>query len=61
MKQHTQSQHISFIKGRIGSIIIDNKEIGIIGEINPKVLENWNITVPTSVFELNLEKVFKEI
>lgn len=42
----------SFIKGRAGKIISSGKEIGVIGEIHPKVLENWGITMPCAGFEM---------
>jgi phenylalanyl-tRNA synthetase beta chain len=47
-----------FILGRAGIIKIKNKEIAIIGEVNPKVLENFNIDLPVSLFELNLTELF---
>jgi phenylalanyl-tRNA synthetase beta chain len=54
-------EHSSFIKGRAGSIIVNNKEIGTIGEINPKVLENWDLQMPVSAFELDLNLLFELI
>lgn len=42
------------IPGRTGQILIDGHEAGIIGEISPNLLENWQIFVPTVVFELDL-------
>ena len=47
-----------FIKGRSGTILSDEKEIGIIGEVHPKVLTNWNLTRPIAAFEIDLEKLF---
>jgi len=49
--------HPSFIEGRAGSIIIDNKEIGIIGEISPQVLSNFNLEVPVAALELNIDSL----
>lgn len=51
------SKHASFIEGRTASIFADNKEIGIIGEISPAVLNNWNLEKPAVAFELDLEKI----
>jgi len=48
----------SFISGRCGSIKINNKEIAYIGEINPQVLSNFNLDIPASCFELNLNELF---
>ena len=49
----------SFISGRCGSIKINNKEIAYIGEINPQVLSNFNLDIPVSCFELNLNELFE--
>ncbi len=50
-------KHDSFIEGRTGKILLNNKEIGIIGEINPLVISNWNLEVPVSAIELNLDSL----
>ncbi|MEC4678544.1 MAG: phenylalanine--tRNA ligase subunit beta, partial [Nitrospirota bacterium] len=49
--------HASFIDGRSGKIKIENQEIGLIGEIHPKVLDAWQIGMPTVIFEISLEKL----
>ena len=54
-------EHKSFIPGRCGKIMIKGEEVGIIGEIHPKVLENFEIQMPTSSFEVNLNKLYKII
>ncbi|MDP3026691.1 MAG: phenylalanine--tRNA ligase subunit beta, partial [Nanoarchaeota archaeon] len=41
----------SFIEGRCGAIIMNNKEIGVIGEINPTVLKNNKIKMPVASLE----------
>ncbi|MFB6075610.1 MAG: phenylalanine--tRNA ligase subunit beta [Candidatus Aenigmatarchaeota archaeon] len=46
-----------FIEGRSAKILVQNKEIGVIGEIDPKVLENWSLERPVVAFEINLEKI----
>jgi len=56
MWQIKPTTHPSFIEGRTGTIIVDNQEVGIIGEINPAVLENWKLENPTAAFEINLQK-----
>jgi phenylalanyl-tRNA synthetase beta chain len=55
--QIKETTHQTFIEGRTGQIIIDNQNIGIIGEISPQVLENWNLENPTAAFEINLPKI----
>ncbi len=55
--QITETTHPTFIEGRTGQIIMDNQEIGIIGEISPQVLENWKLENPAAAFEINLQKI----
>ncbi len=53
------TEHDSFIDGRAGKLLIDGKEIGVIGEIHPQVLKNWHLKMPVSACEIDLEEVFK--
>ncbi len=50
-----------FIDGRAAEITIDGKNIGYIGEIHPKILKNWKIKMPITLFEINLEEVFRKL
>jgi phenylalanyl-tRNA synthetase beta chain len=50
-----------FIDGRIAEIKLDNKTIGFLGEIHPRVLRNWKIKMPVALFEINLEEIFKKL
>ncbi|MAF99164.1 MAG: phenylalanine--tRNA ligase subunit beta [Nanoarchaeota archaeon] len=52
-----ESTHASFIPGRMGTIMVNGKSVGIIGEIHPQVLTAWNLLMPVVVFELNIEKI----
>ena len=47
--------HGSFIEGRAGKILHNGHPIGLIGELHPAVLENWHITMPVSIFELDID------
>ncbi|MBR7064031.1 MAG: phenylalanine--tRNA ligase subunit beta, partial [Treponema sp.] len=49
-----------FIAGRQATIIANGKEVGIFGEVNPQVLENWAVTVPCAACELDLEMLLSE-
>ncbi len=49
------ASHPSFIEGRVGKIMIGSHDVGLIGELHPQVLQNWQITMPCAVFELNLD------
>ncbi len=46
-----------FIPGRQAAIMVNNKQVGIFGEIHPSVLENWSITVPCFAGEIDLEEL----
>jgi phenylalanyl-tRNA synthetase beta chain len=54
-------RHDSFIAGRCGAVFLAGKKepAGIFGEINPKVLLNFELNNPVSAFELNVEKTFR--
>ncbi len=47
-------ENSTFLPGRAGKIVFNAESAGVIGEIHPQVLENWNITMPCSVFEISL-------
>ena len=49
--------HKSFIPGRVAEVFAGSKSIGIIGEIHPQVLNNWNLEKPVVGFEIDLEEV----
>ena len=50
------TSHPSFIEGRAGEIIINEKPIGILGEITPIVLKNNKIKMPVATLEINLKE-----
>ncbi|HIE14061.1 TPA: phenylalanine--tRNA ligase subunit beta [Candidatus Bathyarchaeota archaeon] len=52
-----ETEHESFINGRVGKVIVGREELGIIGEVHPKVLQNWGLENPASAFEINLDKI----
>lgn len=52
-----ECEDINFIIGRVGKIIYNNKEIGILGELSPRVLKNWGINNPVVLLEINLDEL----
>lgn len=44
-----------FIPGRQAQVMVNGKAAGIFGELHPQVLENWQISVPCTAGELDLE------
>jgi phenylalanyl-tRNA synthetase beta chain len=48
-------EHPSFLSGRCGAIISkDGTEVGIIGEVNPRVIKSWGLNLPVAAFEIEL-------
>ncbi|MBW2993499.1 phenylalanine--tRNA ligase subunit beta [Candidatus Woesearchaeota archaeon] len=54
-----ETEHSSFIPGRVGRVYVKNKAVAYLGEISPQVLANWDITKPAAGFELNLTELFQ--
>jgi len=52
-----ESEHPSFIKGRVGEIFIENKKVGLIGELSPEVITNWDLIMPVVGLELDLQEL----
>lgn len=50
-------QHPSFLEGRAGRIVVSGKPLGVIGEVHPEVLEQWQIAVPVVAFDVNLSQL----
>ena len=56
------TSHPSFEEGRCANIIVNKKSVGIIGEINSKIIENYKIRVPVVGFEISLsETILKSL
>ena len=47
-----------FVDGRVASVISGKKEIGFVGEIHPKILNEWKIKTPVALCEISLEEIF---
>ena len=43
-----------FSEGRTANIVINNKTVGVIGEISPEVIDNFKLRIPVSGFEVKL-------
>ena len=57
-EQEKASSH--FIDGRNANIFLDEKKIGEIGEVHPKILKNFKIKMPVALFEIELEPLFEK-
>lgn len=56
-----ETEHPSFIPGRVARIKIKDKKIAYIGELSPKVITNWELDLPVTALELNLTELFEAI
>jgi phenylalanyl-tRNA synthetase beta chain len=54
-----ETRHPSFIEGRTASVRCGKAEIGVMGEIHPQVLNNFELKNPASAFEISLEELMK--
>ncbi len=50
------TEHRSFIPGRVAEIIVNKESIGIVGELSPAVLNNWQLEMPVAAMEMSLEE-----
>jgi phenylalanyl-tRNA synthetase beta chain len=57
--QIRETLHPSFIEGRVGAVIVNGVNVGMLGEINPQVLGAWKLENPTAAFEINVQKTIK--
>jgi len=46
-----------FIQGRSARIMLGKNPVGVMGEIHPEVLEAWNIVMPVTAAEIDLDAV----
>ena len=54
-----ETVHPSFIKGRVGVVSVNGVDVGVLGEIHPKVLEAWKLENPVAAFEVNMGEVIE--
>ncbi|MEM2202521.1 MAG: phenylalanine--tRNA ligase subunit beta [Candidatus Bathyarchaeia archaeon] len=53
--QIKEAKHPSFLQGRTAAIKIGDKQIGVLGEVHPQVLNNFELENPTASLEIDLE------
>ncbi len=54
-----ETEHPSFLQGRAAAVSLDNMELGVVGEIHPEVLNNFELENPTGAFEIDLQKIIE--
>ncbi|MBU4503029.1 MAG: phenylalanine--tRNA ligase subunit beta [Nanoarchaeota archaeon] len=56
-----ETEHGSFIPGRVARVGVKGKGVAYIGEIHPEVIDNLAIEMPIAAFELNLTDLYNLI
>ncbi len=57
--EFTAASHPSYHPGRTAKILVNGAEMGIIGEIHPTVVENFDIKQAVCAFELDLDGLYQ--
>jgi phenylalanyl-tRNA synthetase beta chain len=52
--------HPSFLEGRVASVSFGKTRIGLLGEIHPQVLNNFELENPVAAFEIDLEGLIRK-
>ncbi len=51
-------EHGSFIPGRVAQLKVNGHAIGVLGELAPQVITNFNLDMPAAAAEINLTELF---
>ena len=51
--------HPSFLEGRTAKVYVEGRYVGVLGEIHPEVLENFDLENPVVALELNIERCLR--
>ncbi len=54
-----EAEYGTFVPGRAARIFVNGKDIGTMGEVHPKVLENFGVKVPMAAAEIDLSVLFE--
>jgi phenylalanyl-tRNA synthetase beta chain len=46
--------HPSFLEGRAGAVSSHGRQFGIVGELNPRIIRAWGLSLPVAGFELEI-------
>ncbi len=46
-----------FLPGRTAQILVSGRPVGIMGEVHPRCLESWGITMPCAAAEIHLDEL----
>jgi phenylalanyl-tRNA synthetase beta chain len=52
-----EQNHPAFVKGRCANVILNDKEIGVFGELHPETILNFKLEHPIIAFEINTDHI----
>jgi phenylalanyl-tRNA synthetase beta chain len=52
-----ETENEKYIPGTVGKIMLNEKDIGILGEIHPSILKSWHLKMPLNYLEVDLTEV----
>jgi phenylalanyl-tRNA synthetase beta chain len=52
-----EGKHESFIPGRVGVIVFKGKSVGVMGEVHPEVINNFDLENPACAFEIDISRL----
>lgn len=58
---YADATHPSFIPGRVARVSVGKQDVAFIGELTPRVLANFELTMPAAAFELDLAALFEAV
>ncbi|MEF8885705.1 MAG: phenylalanine--tRNA ligase subunit beta [Haloarculaceae archaeon] len=50
-----ETEHPTFIDGRTAEVVIDGESVGVVGEVHPRVLVEYDLELPVAAFEFELD------
>ncbi len=56
-----ETEHDSFVSGRVAKVLVDKHAIATIGEVHPQVITNFNLEMPVCAAEINLTELFNHL
>lgn len=48
------TSHPSFLQGRTGTVKSGTTQLGVVGELHPKVIRAWGLSLPVAAFEIDI-------
>jgi phenylalanyl-tRNA synthetase beta chain len=50
----------SFLEGRTGEVMSEKRRLGVVGELHPKIIRAWGLSLPVAAFELEIPPIVVE-